>query len=69
MAGGLIALGILLFQGRLGKALGNLARGLVILFSTRFRVVTFGDSSEQNLFPYGIAIVVGVLATYAVEVM
>ncbi|MEL7563573.1 MAG: prepilin peptidase [Dehalobacterium sp.] len=69
LAGGLIALGILLFQGRLGKVLCNLGRGLVILLTSRFRVVSFGDSSEQNLFPYGIAIAVGVLTSYLIEVI
>lgn len=69
LAGGLIALGIVLFQGRLGKVLGNLGKGLIILFTSRFRVVAFEDSSEQNLFPYGVAIAAGVLASYVIEVI
>ncbi|MGI6685604.1 MAG: A24 family peptidase [Bacillota bacterium] len=69
IVGGIIALGILIFQGRLGKTGRSLGRGLVILLISRFRVTAFGGDKEKNLYPYGIAISAGVMAAYAVGVM
>lgn len=69
LAGGCIALAILLRQKRLGAVLDNLGKGVVILFTSRFRVVAFGDGSEQNLFPYGVAIGIGVLVSYVIQVI
>ncbi len=67
LAGGLIGLGILSYQGRLLAVLTNMGRGLFILFLSGFRVLTFRDSTEKNLFPYGIAIAIGVLAAFIIE--
>ncbi len=69
LAGGLISLGVLIWQKRLGRVLVNLGRGLFIMLASRFRIVSFEDTSEQNMFPYGIAIAVGVLGSYAIEVI
>lgn len=69
LAGGIISLGLLLYQGRLRKTLGNLGRGLIILLTSRFRVIAFGDSSEQNLIPYGVAIGAGTLVSYVIGVI
>jgi prepilin peptidase CpaA len=69
IAGGIIALGILIYQRRLGETLRNLGRGLLILVISRFRVAAFGVDDEKNLYPYGVAISLGVMTAYAVGVI
>ncbi|MFZ5942654.1 MAG: A24 family peptidase [Bacillota bacterium] len=65
-AGGIIAMVILLFQGRLFQTLGELWNGLIVLFTTQFKVVSFGFKSDNNMFPYGIAITLGAISAYFV---
>jgi len=69
IAGGLIAAGILIAQGRLGETLKSFGRGFLLLLISRFRVVAFGADKEKNLYPYGVAITAGVMAAYVVGVI
>lgn len=67
IAGGVISVVILLCQRRLLKSMINIIKGFLILFTTSFKVATFGTDEQKNNFPYGIAIVIGVLGTYLVR--
>jgi len=69
ITGGIIAVGILLSQGRLCTTLRSLGRGLAILFISKFRVAAFGTDQEKNLYPYGVAITAGVMTAYVVGVI
>jgi len=64
LSGGIIALGILLYQRRLAGVLHNLAHGLALLISTRFQVVSFPGDDTKIMFPYGAAIFLGALGAY-----
>lgn len=57
--GGLIAIIILIKQGRLLRTLKEFFRGLWILFGSKFKVVSFNVDSEKYMFPYGVAIALG----------
>lgn len=65
IAGGVIAIGSLIYQGKLLKVLKNLINGLEILFITRFKVLSF-SADKKDMFPYGVAIFIGTLAAYVV---
>lgn len=66
IAGGVLAIFILLYQKRLFRTLKDLWVGLIVLFSTKFKVINFGSESEKNMFPYGVVITMGALAAYIV---
>ncbi|KJS87431.1 MAG: hypothetical protein JM58_04275 [Peptococcaceae bacterium BICA1-8] len=66
LAGGVIAVVILLFQRRMLKTLKELGKGIVILFVSQFKVRAFEFKSDNNMFPYGIAITLGALSAYLV---
>jgi len=66
IAGGVLAIIILLYQKRLFSTLKDLTMGLIVLFATKFKVVNFGNKSANNMFPYGVAITMGALAAYIV---
>lgn len=66
IAGGVISFGILIYQGRLLNVLNNLINGFGVLFTTRFKVVSFAADNSKNMFPYGVAIAIGTLAAYVV---
>jgi prepilin peptidase CpaA len=64
LTGGILAIGILIYQGKLIKTLKELGNGLMLFFATRFKTITFGGNNDENLFPYGVAITLGALAAY-----
>lgn len=68
IAGGIIAIALLIYQRRLISTLKNLLTGLIILFATKFKVVCFGSKGADNMFPYGVAITLGAVAAYMVGV-
>lgn len=68
IAGGILAIAILLYQGRLFSTLKNLLTGVIILFATKFKVVSFGSKNANNMFPYGVAITMGAVAAYILGV-
>jgi len=63
--GGIIALILLLMQGRLGETLKRLGRGLVL---SGLGMVNLSDSFNKEelstYYPYGVAIALGVLTSY-----
>jgi len=63
LSGGILATVLLVFQGRLLKTIKGLFQGLWLLASTGGRVGSFTNSNDQNMIPYGVAIVTG--AVYA----
>lgn len=66
IAGGVLAILILIYQKRLFLTLKGLKTGLIVLFLTKFKVANFGSKSANNMFPYGVAITMGALAAYIV---
>lgn len=66
IAGGILALAILLYQRRLFSTLKEFLVGLNILFITKFKVASFGNKTANNMFPYGVAITMGALVAYVV---
>jgi len=66
LTGGIIAIGILIIKGSLLKLLKKLGPGLWLAFVTRFKVVDFTSDQENSMFPYGIAITLGVVSAYLV---
>jgi prepilin peptidase CpaA len=64
LAGGMIALGILIYQRRLISLISRLLTGLNLLIATRFKVVVFDLNREKIMFPYGIAIVAGAVGAF-----
>lgn len=64
--GGLIALIILIKQKRFFRLIKEFARGTWILFGSRFKIVSYNVDDEKYMFPYGVAISLGVAATMAV---
>jgi prepilin peptidase CpaA len=68
LAGGVLAIAILLYQRRFFSTIKDLIFGLIILFSTKFKVVSFGNKNENNMFPYGVAITIGACVAYLMGV-
>ncbi|MGI6227871.1 MAG: A24 family peptidase [Peptococcales bacterium] len=68
IAGGVLAILILIYQKRLFVTVKDLLTGFIILFATRFKVANFGNKNANNMFPYGVAITMGALAAYIVGV-
>lgn len=66
LAGGVFALTFLIYRGRLLKVVRDLMSALGITLSTRFKVVPFMDNNEENMVPYGVAIVAGAMVAYFV---
>ena len=64
--GGLIAIVILIKQGRLSRTLKEFFRGVWILFGSKFKVVSFNVDNEKFMFPYGVAIALGVAAAMVI---
>lgn len=64
--GGLIAIGILIKQGRIGKTFKEFLSGLKILIGSRFKIVSFNADDEKYMFPYGVAIALGVAAAMVI---
>ena len=64
--GGLIAILILIKQGRLLRTLKEFFRGVWILFGSKFKVVSFNVDSEKFMFPYGVAIALGVASAMVI---
>lgn len=65
--GGLIAIGILLYEKRLGKVIVEFLKGSWILVGSRFKIISFNVDEKRTMFPYGVAITLGVLAAAVVE--
>lgn len=64
LAGGLLALGFLLYQGEFLKTFKQLGKGLWVALATKFKVVHFGDGALKQGIPYGVAISIGTLTAY-----
>lgn len=64
IAGGIIALGVLIYQRQLVSLAGRLIDGLNVLVGTRFNVVAFDLNREKIMFPYGLAIVAGAASAF-----
>ncbi|ADG83646.1 A24 family peptidase [Thermincola potens] len=70
LAGGLIALGFLICQGRFFITLKRIVISLYILVGTRFKINSLNSLEKaeyHRAFPYGIAIVAGTVAAYWVR--
>lgn len=69
LAGGVVAVAFLLYQGKLFKTLKRVFLSLYILLGSKLKINTLNtlDKTEfHEAFPYGIAIVAGTVATYLV---
>jgi prepilin peptidase CpaA len=64
LAGGIIALAILIYQRHLTGLVLRLARGLNIIMGSRFKVLAFDFNHEKTMFPYGLAIVAGAVGAF-----
>ena len=64
LAGGLLALGFLLYQGAFWQTLRQLGQGLWVALATRFKVIHFGEGALKQGIPYGVAISIGTLTAY-----
>jgi prepilin peptidase CpaA len=64
LAGGIIALAILIYRKNLLNTLSRFLRGVWLLLLTRFRVVAFEFDHEKIMFPYGLAITVGAMGAF-----
>lgn len=64
IAGGIIALAIIIYQRRLISLGGSILSGLNLLIGTRFNVVAFDLNREKIMFPYGLAIVAGAASAF-----
>jgi len=64
LSGGVIALLVLMYQGRLLRTLKSLFRGLWLMLITGFKVIKFDFDKDLTMLPYGLAIVVGVAGAY-----
>ena len=64
LAGGLLALGFLLYQGAFWQTLRQLGQGLWVALATRFKVIHFGAGALKQGIPYGVAISIGTLTAY-----
>ncbi|MDK2821786.1 MAG: prepilin peptidase CpaA [Clostridia bacterium] len=69
IVGGLISIGILIYQKRLLKVLYELIKGLFIFITSHCLIMPTVNNNPKNKFPYGIAIVIGTLATYGLKVI
>lgn len=65
ISGGLIALIILIYNRKLIKTLSAILKGFYIMLITKFKVISFEGDGEKIMFPFGIAITIGVAITYA----
>lgn len=64
IAGGMIALLVLTFQGSIINTLKSFFRGIWLMLTTRFKVIKFDFDNEKTMLPYGLAIVSGVVGAY-----
>jgi prepilin peptidase CpaA len=64
LAGGVIALAILIYQRQLLNLLTRFLQGVYLLLSTRFKVFAFELNHEKIMFPYGLAIVAGAVSAF-----
>lgn len=64
LAGGVIALLFLTYQGSVLNTLKSFFRGLWLMFITGFKVIKFDFDNEKIMLPYGLAIVIGVVSAY-----
>ena len=64
VAGGIIALAIIIYKHRLIRLGGSLLRGVSLLIGTRFNVIAFDLNREKIMFPYGLAIVAGAASAF-----
>jgi len=61
LAGGVIAMLILIYQQRFWGTVFKLCRAAVLMLTTGFKVFDLGLDHERTMFPYAIAIVSGAL--------
>lgn len=61
LAGGVIAVLILIYQQRLWGTVCNLCRGSAVMVTTGFKIVNFGSEHARTMFPYATAIFAGAL--------
>lgn len=64
LAGGVIALAILIYQRQMLNLLTRFLQGVYLLLSTRFKVFAFELNHEKIMFPYGLAIVAGAVSAF-----
>ena len=64
LAGGVIALAILIYQRQLISLSARFLRGVYLLLCTRFKVSAFELNHEKIMFPYGLAIVAGAVSAF-----
>jgi len=64
IAGGVIAIFILLFRKRLFRTFKVFFKGILVLFGSKFKIVSFNVDDEKYMFPYGVAIAAGVIIAY-----
>lgn len=64
IAGGIIAIFILLFRKRLFRMVKEFFKGILVLIGSKFKVVSFNVDDEKYMFPYGVAIAAGVGVAY-----
>lgn len=61
LAGGAIAVLILIYQRRFWRTVCKLCRGFIIMLTSGFKIVNFGIEEEKTMFPYAVAIFTGAL--------
>lgn len=66
VAGGLIALGTLIYNKKLTKTFKSMITGIYTMFITRFKIISFDYDNEKIMFPYGIAIALGAISAFLV---
>ncbi|MCX5779945.1 MAG: prepilin peptidase [Firmicutes bacterium] len=64
LAGGIIALLILTYQGSVINTLKSFFRGIWLMLITGFKVIKFDFDNEKTMLPYGLAIAIGVVGAY-----
>jgi prepilin peptidase CpaA len=64
LAGGILALAVLVYQGKLWSLLKILARGTWLFLISRGKVRVFEFDQQISFIPYGLAITAGAIGAY-----
>ncbi|SET59820.1 prepilin peptidase CpaA [Natronincola peptidivorans] len=66
LAGGVIAIGILLYQRELLSTVKSIGQGLKLMMISGFKIISFDNNVENNMFPYGLAITIGAIMAFII---
>lgn len=64
LGGGILALLIIAFQGKIFATIKNLFGGILVMFISGFKVIRFEFDNKKTTLPYGVAIVMGAASAY-----